>query len=167
VAWYDGRLSPKPRAGGTGGNETGFQDVYATSSTDQGVTFGPNLRITDRSIDRSVGVWSNNIDSNHAVGVTSTDDSVYFAWQDSRESDREAQAEDIYMASLKMEGAATIAQADDGVPSWAFMTVGLVLGMGIAMTLAWLFSRRSSRSAVSSSSRSGSTHTAPGGARAA
>jgi hypothetical protein len=93
VAWYDGRLSPKPRAGGTGGNETGFQDVYATSSTDQGVTFGPNLRITDRSIDRSVGVWSNNIDSNHAVGVTSTDDSVYFAWQDSRESDREAQAE--------------------------------------------------------------------------
>ncbi|MDQ4089354.1 MAG: glycoside hydrolase, partial [Actinomycetota bacterium] len=56
VAWYDGRLSPKPRAGGTGGNETGFQDVYATSSTDQGVTFGPNLRITDRSIDRSVGV---------------------------------------------------------------------------------------------------------------
>jgi hypothetical protein len=71
------------------------------------------------------------------------------------------------MASLKMEGAATIAQADDGVPSWAFMTVALVLGMGIAMTLAWLFSRRSSRSAVSSSSRSGSTHTAPGGARAA
>ena len=146
VAWYDGRLSPKPPAGGTGGNETGFQDVYATWSTDHGVTFEPNLRITDRSIDRSVGVWSNNIDSHHAVGVTSTNESVYFAWQDSRNSAREAQAEDVYMASLKVDGAVAVSEDEDGIPSWALWGVGLVLGMGLAMSAVWLFSRRSPQS---------------------
>lgn len=144
VAWYDGRLNPKPRAGGAGGNETGLQDVYATSSTDQGESFGPNLRITDRSIDRSVGVWSNNIDSNHAVGVASTNDSVYFGWQDSRNSNPDAQPEDVYVASLKMHG--SVADSDnDGssVPPWALGAVGVVLGMGLAMSAVWMFSRRS------------------------
>lgn len=143
LAWYDGRLSPKPRAGGAGGNETGFQDVYATSSTDQGTTFGPNIRITDRSIDRSVGVWSNNIDSNHAVGIASTNNSVYFAWQDSRNSNREAQPEDVYAASLKLGGVIASSEDDDGVPSWGIAAVGIVLGMGLAMSAVWLFTRRS------------------------
>lgn len=145
VAWYDGRLSPKPRAGGAGGNESGFQDVYAVSSTDRGASFGPNVRITDRSIDRSVGVWSNNIDSNHAMGVASTNDSMYVAWQDSRNSNRDAQPEDVYMASLKMNGSGSSAVPDDGdgVPAWAIGTVGLVLGLGLAMSGAWWYSRRS------------------------
>lgn len=60
------------------------------------MTFGRNLRITDRSIDRSVRVWSNNIDSNHAVEIASTNGSVYFAWQDSRNSNPEAQPEDVF-----------------------------------------------------------------------
>ena len=167
VAWYDGRVSPKPRAGGTGGNETGFQDVYATSSTDQGVTFGPNLRITDRSIDRSGRRVVEQHREQPRRGCDFHRRQRVLRLAGLPGVGPGGAGRGIYMASLKMEGAATIAQADDGVPSWAFMTVGLVLGMGIAMTLAWLFSRRSSRSAVSSSSRSGSTHTAPGGARAA
>lgn len=107
------------------------------------MTFGPNIRITDRSIDRSVGVWSNNIDSNHAVGIASTNDTVYFAWQDSRNSDREAQSEDVYMASLKMDGAVLVSDDDDGVPSWGLSVVGVILGMGLAMSAVWLISRRS------------------------
>lgn len=94
VAWYDGRLSPKePPAAGD--DESGFQDVFYTSSSDKGATFGPNRRITDRSIDRSIGVYSNNVDSKTNVGITSTDDQVYFAWQDSRNADRELQPEDV------------------------------------------------------------------------
>jgi len=51
IAWYDGRHSPSP-ADDIG---SGLQDVYYSSSGDQGRTFTPNLRISDRSIDRKSG----------------------------------------------------------------------------------------------------------------
>lgn len=35
-----------------------------------------------RPAQRSVGVWGNNISSNFTTGVTSTEESVYVAWQD-------------------------------------------------------------------------------------
>jgi hypothetical protein len=44
--------------------------------------------------------WGNNIDSHHNVGVAATGNATYFAWQDSRNGDPVAQAEDIYMTKL-------------------------------------------------------------------
>lgn len=131
VAWYDGRLSPLPPAGGTGEDERGFQDVFFTSSTDGGRTFSPNHRISDRSIDRSVGVWSNNIDSKHNVGVASTEDAVYVAWQDSRNGTAETGAEDVYSAVLRLGGRRGEATAS-GLPPWAPLAAGVSLGMGVA-----------------------------------
>ena len=145
VAWYDGRLSPAAPPGEDGGEESGFQDVFYTSSTDRGATFTPNLRISDRSIDRSVGVWSNNIDSSHNVGIDSSDEAVYFAWQDSRNADPELQAEDVYMASLQLEEAAA---STSSVPGWAWLGAGTALGLGLAAVVAWLVARRSSPSSA-------------------
>src|SRR5262249_29619731 len=51
IAWLDGRLSSVPPATGTGTSEKGFEDVFSTSSSDQGATWTANLRVTDRSID--------------------------------------------------------------------------------------------------------------------
>ncbi len=143
VAWYDGRLSPASPPP-PGEDETGFQDVYYTSSTDQGATFGPNIRITDRSIDRSIGVYSNNIDSKTNVGIASTNDEVHFAWQDSRNADRELQPEDTYAAALMLDGA-TKASSSSAAPRWAVLGAVLLLGLGLGIAAAWLLSNRSRR----------------------
>ncbi len=143
VAWYDGRLSPAPPPP-AGEDETGFQDVFYTSSTDQGATFTPNIRITDRSIDRAIGVYSNNIDSKTNVGITSTDDEVHFAWQDTRNADRESQPEDIYTAAIRLSGTTPGSDAY-GVPWWGLLGAGLLLGLGLGIAAAWLLRRHSRR----------------------
>lgn len=146
VAWYDGRLSPNDPAP-AGDDETGFQDVFYTSSSDQGETFSPNLRITDRSIDRSIGVYTNNIDSKTNVGITSADDKVYFAWQDSRNADRELQPEDIYTSVLALGGSVLAVNASSHVPGWWLLSAVLLLGLGLGTAVAWLLTRRPARSA--------------------
>jgi hypothetical protein len=140
VAWYDGRLNPRPPALNANPSERGMQDVFYTSSTDRGRTFSPNLRVNDRSFDRAIGVWSNNIDSHFNVGVASTKGSVYFAWQDSRNGSRETDAEDVYVASLKHDGATVVTQSS-GSPSWGLIVAGLALGLGLAMVVAWFVAR--------------------------
>lgn len=156
VAWYDGRLSPKLPPESTGNDDNGFQDVFYTSSTDRGRTWRQNLRITDRIIDRSVGVWNNNVASHHNVGIASTDDSVYFAWQDSRNGNALTQAEDIYFASLKLAPSGVAAETQPGAPLWAIAGAGVALGMGIAMITALAIARRArpfQRAAVERASR--------------
>jgi Neuraminidase (sialidase) len=130
VAWYDGRLSTLPVTGDT---ENGFNDVYATSSTDGGLTFSPNLRVSDRSADRSIGVWSNNVDQRLNVGITSSNDAMYVAWQDTRNANKDLQPEDVYMASVRLDRAyITPLKSARSVPTWLAMAAGLALGLGIA-----------------------------------
>jgi len=136
VAWYDYRSSQL-------GPDNGLQDVYYASSGDGGRSFGPNLRITDRSIDRSIGVWDNNIGSNHNMSLASTGKSIYFAWQDSRNRDPLAQPEDIYMAKLNLDG--PVAASEPGGDSkvvWALAGAGGAASlMGLALFAAGALSR--------------------------
>lgn len=138
VAWYDNRHSPEDV-------DAPLQDVYAASSTDGGETFAPNTRITDRSIDRSIGIWGNNIGSHTNVGVASLDDGVYITWQDSRNADPEAQPEDVYMAKLPMSDASAVGATVDSSGSallWALLGAGAALGLGGAALVAGLRSAR-------------------------
>lgn len=125
VAFYDDRHSPV---------SPGFhlQDVYATHSTDQGRTWATNVRITDRSIDRTIGVWGNNILSQHNVGVAATEHADYIAWQDSRNADPTTQPEDVYMAKAVLSGPTTPAGSDDP------QILGFSLGAGGALAVAGL-----------------------------
>lgn len=101
VAWYDFRdSSTAPNDVSGQGGEDGQAHVYYTHSTDEGETFAPNRKISDRIIDRSVGVWDNNVGSKFNLGVAATNERAYFAWQDTRNADPEFEAEDVYMASL-------------------------------------------------------------------
>jgi hypothetical protein len=130
VAWYDGRLSTLPVTGDT---ENGFNDVYATSSYDGGKTFTPNVRVSDRSSDRSIGVWSNNVDQRLNVGISSSNDAMYVAWQDTRNANRDFQPEDVYMASVKLDDAyIAAARSSSHVPPLLALGAGLALGLGIA-----------------------------------
>ncbi|MGH9269464.1 MAG: sialidase family protein, partial [Acidimicrobiales bacterium] len=104
VAWYDFRNSPMPETipavFGAPFNNGGFTDVYYAYSTDEGRTFSPNVRISDRMADRRIGMWSNNVHSHYNVGVASSNDSVYLAWQDSRNGNEVTHTEDVYFAAF-------------------------------------------------------------------
>ena len=79
-------------------------------------------------------VWSNNVNAAVAVGIASTDDTVYFAWQDTRAGNKETQSEDVYSASLHLDGLATAA-SQPPLLRWGQLAAGVVVGLGLAMLL--------------------------------
>lgn len=141
VAWYDFRNSPTNLLVTTGhSGDTGISDVYYTSSSDHGTTFSPPIRVNDRGIDRSKGVWSNNIDSKFNVGVAATDKEAFFAWQDTRNALGETGSEDIYTSSVPL-APETVGNSDSGIPGWTLLLTGL-FGLGLGVVVAWLLFRR-------------------------
>ncbi len=76
VAWWDTRDDP-----GIRGN-----DVYYTFSNDGGETWSPNQRITDRTVDRRVGVWAFNFDISSPPGLASGEAYALFGWDDTRDT---------------------------------------------------------------------------------
>ncbi len=145
VAWYDFRDSPAPEEDNESApfNRGGFQHVYYSSSVDQGRTWSPDVRVSDRLIDRNIGVWSNNVHSHYSVGITSTDDAVYLGWQDSRNGNAVTNSEDVYYAAVYLDGA-EVAGGDEGstVPGWILLGAGVAIGMGVAMLAVYLLARR-------------------------
>lgn len=144
IAWYDFRHSPTPPLVSPGHNgDKGTSDVYYSYSTDGGRTFAPNVRVTDRSIDRSVGVWGNDINSKFNIGIASSDQAVHLAWQDSRNAVGETHSEDVYAAAVWLDGAQAVTTgATAGTPGWLLLAAGLALGLGAAAVGAWALARR-------------------------
>jgi hypothetical protein len=138
VAWYDFRNSPVPEGEEAGGNGGGFNDVYYAYSTNGGRTFSRNVRVTDRIIDRTIGVWSNNVHSHTNVAVASDEHTAYIAWQDSRNGNKEFQAEDIYFAAVRFPRE----HEDEGVPGWVLIGASAAVGMGLTIVIALAVSRR-------------------------
>jgi hypothetical protein len=93
VAWWDFR------------NDTGAfrNDVYMASSSDNGRTWSPNIRVTNQSIDRRIGPWSNGYDVRQPVGLTATDRYTFAAWDDTRNGDADGEAQDLYGAFVQFE----------------------------------------------------------------
>lgn len=77
VVWWDTRDDPGIRA----------NDLYYAFSEDNGRTWSPNRRITDRSVDRRLGVWGAGYDINSAPAVASTDAYAIFGWDDTRNTE--------------------------------------------------------------------------------
>jgi hypothetical protein len=76
-------------------------DVYYAYSTDNGETWSKNYRITDRSIDRRRGVWSNGFDMRTPVGIASTDDLAVIAWDDTRNTIEQGDGQDLYASVVQ------------------------------------------------------------------
>lgn len=146
IVWYDGRHSPTPEVDLPSGNSGGFQDVYYRYSTDGGRTFSREVKVTDRIIDRSYGVWSNNHHVHGPLGIVSTDDAAFITWQDSRNGTNTASADDTYFASVLFREAdrATAGDGDDDdVPAPVLLGAGVAGGMALAMLAAVGANRRS------------------------
>lgn len=146
IAWFDFRNSPYPErpVGETGSNFDGFHDVYYAASPDRGESITPNVRITDRLINREIGVWSNNSHIHGHVGVASTNEAVYFAWQDTRNGSERLQSEDVYFASIQRtaSGPSPAAARLAGLPPPMLLVTVLLVGMGLAMVVAAVTARR-------------------------
>ncbi|MDQ3641778.1 MAG: glycoside hydrolase [Actinomycetota bacterium] len=140
IAWSDSRNNPRPPASPS--RDQGLLDIYYASSEDQGRTFTPSQKINDRAIDRSLGVWSNNVNASVATGMASTDSEVYFTWQDARAGANEGESEDVYFATLKRDGSVLPANDEESVPGWLGIGAGLALGLGIGMVLVGVIARR-------------------------
>ena len=120
VAWWDFR------------NDNGnfANDVYLASSSDNGATWSPNVRVTDRSIPRRAGVWYGNSDIRQAPGMAATDDFTVVAWDDTRNTEGSNESQDIYSGVVQFEelAAATPPAAQYGLAAAAGVaTFGLVL----------------------------------------
>ena len=91
VGWWDFR------------NENGnfANDIYLTSSSNNGETWSPNVRVTDRAIPRRVGVWYGNADIRQAPGMAATDDFTVVAWDDSRNTEGTNESQDIYSGTVQ------------------------------------------------------------------
>jgi hypothetical protein len=74
AVWWDTRSDPGTRS----------NDVYYAYSDDNGRTWSKNQRISDRSVDRRVGVWGNNYDITSPPSVLSTNAYAIFGWDDTR-----------------------------------------------------------------------------------
>jgi hypothetical protein len=141
IAWYDFRNSPTEPLVTTGhSGDRGLSDVYYTFSRDRGRTFDPAIRVNDRAIDRSRGVWSNNIDSKFNVGVAATDQAVFFAWQETRNAIGETDSEDVYVSSISLTGSPALVR-NEGIPGWTLFGTA-ALGLGLGISVAWLVARR-------------------------
>jgi hypothetical protein len=77
AVWWDTRDDPGIRA----------NDMYYAYSEDNGRTWSANRRITDRSVDRKLGVWGANYDINSPPSVASTNAFAVFGWDDTRNTE--------------------------------------------------------------------------------
>ena len=120
VAWWDFR------------NDTGgfTNDVYYAYSNDNGTTFSKNIQVSDRSIDRRVGIWSNGYDMRTPPGIASTNNLAVFAWDDTRNTIKVGDGQDIYSGAVQFGAVGTGGNtgARYAIAAFAGVTVvGLIL----------------------------------------
>lgn len=133
VAWYDYRNDPTfEDQPDPEDEENGFQDVYYTYSTDGGLTWVDDLRVTDRIIDRRFGARDTGFITG-PVGLASTPRAAYVAWDDTRNGNDTTGTQDIYFTRVRFSPPGDVfASGDEGAPPvvWAFVGVGASLALG-------------------------------------
>lgn len=77
-------------------------NVRYTYSNDGGLTWAPNITVTDRPVDFNFGV-SFNSDLRHPPGVASTDQFAAIGWADTRFADDLTQTQDNFGAAVQFE----------------------------------------------------------------
>lgn len=129
VAWFDTRSDPGLTA----------NDVYYTYSTDNGANWSENIRVSDQSIDRRIGVFASNFDLNGPPGIASTDDFALVAWDDTRNFDEVTQGQDIYAAAVQFE---ELAAGTSDTSRYVLAAVVGIVVVGLLFVVLSLVARR-------------------------
>jgi hypothetical protein len=129
ATWWDTRNDPGIAA----------NDVYYSSSSDAGITWSANVRVTDRLIDRKIGVYANNYDVAGPPGLASTDAYAIFGWDDTRNGDAVLNTQDIFIGSVQYKAIGTTVSP---AVKYALAAVLGVLVVGVVLFIAAVVSRR-------------------------
>ena len=132
VAWFDFRNDPFLVARtATAAPRIRYADVYMASSIDGGRTWGPNVRVTDRAIDTSIGVTFSNFGLRGTIGVASTNDAAYVVWPDSRAGRPDLESEDAYLTRVRFsdEAVITAGKEQSKVP-WVALGAAIAVAVG-------------------------------------
>jgi hypothetical protein len=128
ATWWDTRNDPGIAA----------NDVYYSSSSDGGATWSPNVRVTDRLIDRKIGVYANNYDLAGPPGIASANAYAVFGWDDTRNGDAVTNTQDIYLGSVQYKSITTGASR---AAKYVLAAVLGVLAVGVLLVIAAFFTR--------------------------
>jgi hypothetical protein len=129
ATWWDTRNDPGIAA----------NDVYYSSSSDAGMTWSGNVRITDRLIDRKIGVYANNYDVAGPPGLASTNAYAIFGWDDTRNGDAVLNTQDIFIGSVQYKAIGTTVSP---AVKYALAAVVGVLAVGVVLFVAAVVTRR-------------------------
>lgn len=129
VSWWDFRNN----------NGNFANDVYLASSRDNGETWSDNVRVTDQSISRRLGVWYNNADIRQAPGMVASDAFTVLAWDDTRNGDEASQTQDIYSAAVQWSPI----EAD--IPKALRYGLAVAIGLSVLGLAFWLLAVISKR----------------------
>jgi hypothetical protein len=99
-------------------------DVYYAYSTDNGDTWSKNIRLTDRSVSRRIGVWTG-ADIRQPPGVASLKEYAVVGWDDTRFGDTTTHTQDIFTRVAQFEALGAGSQSDA-----ARYAIGAMLGLG-------------------------------------
>ena len=129
IAWYDYRNDPTYKEGDT---RNGFQDVYHASSTDGGVTWSKNRRLNDRPIDRRFGPRRTG-GIYGPLGLVSTDETAYVAWDDTRGGNEQTGDQDIYFTRVRYAPPAEVfgGEVSSGISPWVAGLLGAAIAVAI------------------------------------
>lgn len=145
VAWYDWRNDPGFNPAVTPPVNR-YQDVYYTYSDDGGVTWSPDTRVTDRQIDRSIGVFSTQgLRGN--IGLASAPDTALIAWDDTRNGSEQTQSQDIYFTQVWPDGGLTVVDDGDATPPLLWVLLGSAIALGVGGAVLFVAQRAYARSA--------------------
>lgn len=111
-------------------------DVYYAASTDSGATWARNERISDRSVDRTFGIWKPGTggDVRQPPGIGAADRLTVVVWDDTRNGNPTTEQQDLFAATLQYK--ALTASGLSPAAGYALaavlgvLAVGVVLGLG-------------------------------------
>jgi len=135
VGWYDRRNM-------SGGNS--LTDFYVTQSVDGGITWGPNRRVSDMSVNWCGVPADVSPNFGDYVDIYTDDRSVFCTWSDGREGNPDvifARVDDVHTLTASGDAGSPEPIAGDGtawfIPNEAEVTVAPVPADGVYPTFAW------------------------------
>ncbi|MDX6410278.1 MAG: hypothetical protein QOE13_3349, partial [Gaiellaceae bacterium] len=140
VAWHDFRNDRYYQPAGDFNTEL-YWDAYLASSSDGGTTWTPNIRVSDRSMNKNEGyTLSSSYGLMGPIGVASTDTAAHVAWADSRRGSLQTPTEDYYFTSVVYDAATTA--SDDSGNQAAYFVLGAMVMLGVVGAVLLAVSRR-------------------------
>lgn len=120
AAWYDFR------------NDNGalLSDVYYTNSTDGGLNWAPNMRVSDAQSNRHYGNFAHYSDVRGPLGIGATNYGAFVAWDDSRNANALTESQDVYFGAVQLA-----ALPPPSENAWLAYAAAAGLGLAVAALL--------------------------------